>query len=90
MTADVPMNVLAINCGSSSIKWGLFEVSVDGRRGPSAPARARGRIKSLGSAATLHLAAAGVQPLEATKPVPNHGEYGDDMPEIRDWTWSAG
>jgi acetate kinase len=68
------MNVLAINCGSSSIKWGVFAVGVDGGRGTVASRRAHGRIERIGGAATLHFEVAGAEPLDTTAHVPDHDE----------------
>jgi acetate kinase len=47
------MNVLAINGGSSSIKWGVFAVRVDGGSGAAPSRRAHGRIEKIGGEATL-------------------------------------
>jgi acetate kinase len=68
------MNVLAINGGSSSIKWGVFAVGVDGGRGTVASRRAHGRIERIGGEATLHFEAAGAEPLDTTAHVPDHDE----------------
>ena len=51
------MNVLAVNCGSSSIKWGVFAAGVEGERGAVARRRAQGRIERVGGEATLHFGA---------------------------------
>jgi acetate kinase len=64
------MNVLAVNCGSSSIKWGLFAAGVDGERGAVTRRWAQGRIERVGSEATLHFEAAGVESIDTTAQVP--------------------
>jgi acetate kinase len=68
------MNVLAINCGSSSIKWELFTAAVEGGRGTVVRRRARGRIERIGGEATLRFEAAGAEPLDTTERVPDHDE----------------
>jgi acetate kinase len=72
------MNVLAINCGSSSIKWGIFAVGV----GADTSQRARGRIERLGGEATLRFEAGPGERLETTAHVADHGE---GMGRIADW-----
>jgi len=76
------MNVLAINCGSSSVKWGVFDVPADGRRRRVANRRARGRIESVGAEATLHFEADAGARLETTSRIADHGEA---VRRIVDW-----
>ena len=67
------MNVLAINCGSSSIKWGLFDAAVNGDEAPVVRRRARGGIEQLGGEkARLRFEADGAAPLDTTASVPDH------------------
>src|SRR5258705_1844407 len=66
------MNVLSINCGSSSIKFGLFAPA--GEEGAGAVSRlAGGRVEKLGGEQTeLHFETDGGKPLEATAAVHDH------------------
>lgn len=57
---------MAINCGSSSIKWGVFAAGVDGRHGAVARRLAEGRIERVAGEATLHFEGAGVEALRPT------------------------
>ena len=66
------VNVLAINCGSSSIRWGIFAVSANGGRGRVVHRHAHGRIEQIGDAAQVHVEADGAAPLDTTVPVPDH------------------
>jgi len=67
------MNVLAINCGSSSIKWGVFAATVSGDRAGVVRRHAGGRIEQLGAdKAQLHFEADGAAPLDTTAPVSDH------------------
>jgi acetate kinase len=75
------MNILAINCGSSSIKWGVFTAGVDRGRAV-AQKRAQGRIERIGGEATLHFEAAGAEPLDTAALVPDHDE---GVRRIADW-----
>lgn len=68
------MNVLALNCGSSSIKWALSTAGVERRRGAVARRPARGRIERIGGEATLRFEAGGVDSLDTTAPVPDHDD----------------
>jgi acetate kinase len=68
------MNVLAINCGSSSIKFGLF-APASGERAGVVRRLAGGRIEKLGGEKTeLHFETDGGAPLETTAAVPDHAE----------------
>jgi acetate kinase len=67
------MNVLAINCGSSSIKFGLFDAPASGERAAAARRLAGGRIERLGrNDAQLSFEADGGAPLETTAAVSDH------------------
>jgi len=69
------MNVLAINCGSSSLKFGLF--ALDGRESRDQIIRrlAGGSIERLGGeGAQIDFAADGAAPTRATTPVADHAE----------------
>jgi acetate kinase len=69
------MNVLAINCGSSSIKCGVFETA--GRSGGSTGARrlASGRIEKLGAdKAQLRFETGGGAPVDTTEALRDHAE----------------
>lgn len=64
------MNVLTINCGSSSIKWELFAAAKD-----AIPRRtARGRIERIGGEATLHFEAVGAEAVDTTEQVLVHDD----------------
>ena len=64
------MNVLAINCGSSSIKWGLFALEA----AAEASRVAHGRIERLGSQAIVRFEAGTGGRLNTTGPVTDHDE----------------
>src|SRR5258705_10800565 len=66
------MYVLAINCGSSSIKFGLFAPA--GEEGAGAVSRlAGGRVEKLGGEPTeLHFETDGGKPLETTAALHDH------------------
>ncbi len=81
------MNVLAINCGSSSVKWGLFAVAVAGGRGLAVRRHAHGRIEPLGSAARVHAERDGAEPLDTTQAVPDHAGGVD---QVAEWLGTAG
>ncbi len=68
------LNVLAINCGSSSIKCGVFEAA--GRDGSGGVRRlASGRIEKLGAdKAQLRFEADGGAPVDTTEAVRDHAE----------------
>jgi acetate kinase len=67
------MNVLAINCGSSSIKFGLFAAPASGERAGAVRRLAGGHIEKLGmERAELHFAADGAAPVDATAAVQDH------------------
>jgi acetate kinase len=72
------MNVLAINCGSSSIKWELFTAARD------AVARriARGGIERIGGAATLHFEAVGAEAVDRKERI---GAHDDGVRRITEW-----
>jgi acetate kinase len=77
------MNALAINCGSSSIKWGLFAVDLTAVRSR----RAHGRIERLGGEAVLHFEASTGERLVTTARVADHG---DGMRRIAEWIAATG
>jgi acetate kinase len=72
------MDVLAVNCGSSSIKWGIFAVGT----GPAASRRAHGRIERLGGEAILRFETGTGERLDTMAPVADHGE---GMRRIAEW-----
>jgi acetate kinase len=72
------MNVLAINCGSSSIKWGVFAVDA----AAVSSRRAHGRIERLGGEAALRFEAGTGERLATTTHVADHG---DGMRRIAEW-----
>jgi len=66
------MNVLAINCGSSSIKFGLF-APAGGEQAGALSRLAGGRVEKLGGEQTeLHFETDGDKPLETTAAVHDH------------------
>ena len=66
------MNVLAINCGSSSIKFGLF-APAGGQQARAVSRLAGGRVEKLGGEKTeLHFETEGGKPLETTAAVRDH------------------
>jgi acetate kinase len=79
------MNVLAVNGGSSSLKWAVVAPGVDRRRDVPRPT-ARGRIEGIGGLATLHFEAAAVAPLDTTAQVPDHG---DGVRRVAQWIADA-
>jgi acetate kinase len=72
------MNVLAINCGSSSIKWVVFAVGTDA----VASRRAHGRIERIGGEAAIRFEAGTGKRLDTTAHVADHG---DGIRRIADW-----
>jgi acetate kinase len=80
------MNVLAINCGSSSIKFGLFAAPAGGEGEGAARRLAGGRIERLGQdKAEVHFDADGA-PLDTTAPVSDQTE---GVRRIADWLGAA-
>ncbi|HYS25541.1 MAG TPA: acetate kinase, partial [Vicinamibacterales bacterium] len=77
------MNVLAINCGSSSIKFGLFEAATTGARPDGASRLAGGRIERLGTdKAELHFETDRGAPLDTTAAVRDQAE---GVRQIAEW-----
>ena len=68
------MNVLAINCGSSSIKWGIFTTGWTEDVAPLRDGRLKAGSKGFSGEATLHFEAAGAELPDTTEPVPDHDE----------------
>ena len=69
------MNVLAINCGSSSLKFGLFALDGRGSRDEAIRRLAGGGIERLGGdKAQIDFAADGGAPTRTTTPVADHAE----------------
>src|SRR6185369_7886739 len=69
------MNVLAINCGSSSIKFGLF-APAGGEQARAVSRLAGGRVEKLGGEQTeLHFETDGGKPLETTAGVQRIAEW---------------
>src|SRR5262245_31224122 len=69
------MNVLAINCGSSSIKCGVVEAASRSDESGGVRRLASGRIEKLGAdKAQLRLEADGGTPVDATEAVRDHAE----------------
>lgn len=65
------MRILSINCGSSTLKFGV--VDVDGTREPTISHRARGTVERIGGQATAILSAGG-RTVESTSRATDHGE----------------
>src|SRR5437899_920359 len=73
--ADAAMNVLAVNCGSSSIKFGLFAAPASGEHGDGMSRLAGGGIERLGTGrAQLHFETVRGVPLDTTGVVPDQAE----------------
>lgn len=69
------MNVLAINCGSSSIKFGLFAAAASTEHAGGPGRLASGRIERLGTdQAQLHFETDRGAPLDTTAAVPDQAE----------------
>ena len=69
------MNVLAVNCGSSSIKFGLFAAPASGEHGDGMSRLAGGGIERLGTGrAQLHFETVRGVPLDTTGVVPDQAE----------------
>jgi acetate kinase len=69
------MNVLAINSGSSSIKFKVVELGdVPGNTMPRARVHYEGAIQEIGPAATLSFGGVGQQAVKSTKPLTTHVE----------------
>jgi acetate kinase len=65
------MRILTINCGSSTLKFELFEAAAQCLREERTPTPIS-RCESLVAQATAY-----------------SREHLEDMPEIRDWTWTG-
>ena len=77
------MNVLALNCGSSSIKFRIFTLD-----GGAEPRRvAQGGIERIGEAATIEFTAEGGAAVQATERVPDHAA---GVRRVLDWTSALG
>ena len=72
------MNVLAINCGSSAIKWRLSALDAVADASQST----HGRIERRGSQAVVRFEAVTGERLDTTGPVADHGE---GIGRIADW-----
>ncbi|PYN31017.1 MAG: acetate kinase [Candidatus Rokuibacteriota bacterium] len=82
------MNVLAINCGSSSIKFGLFAAPASGGRAGVVRRQAGGRIERLGQdKAQLHFETDSGAPLDTAAAVPDHAE---GVRRIAEWIRAIG
>ncbi len=82
------MNVLAINCGSSSIKFALFAAPEDGERGEGLRLLAGGRIERLGTeSAQLHFQTGRGAPVDTTAAV---RDPAGGMQRIAEWLRGAG
>jgi len=68
------MNILAVNCGSSSVKWGVYDVVADAGRGMIARQSAHGQIEGIGGTARIHFEASGAEGLDMTTQVPHYRE----------------
>ncbi len=76
------MNVLALNCGSSSIKFGLF-TAASGERAGEVRRLAHGRVEKVGGdKADLRFRADGATPLDTTAPVRDHA---DGVSRLAEW-----
>src|SRR5438270_393873 len=80
------MKVLAINCGSSSLKFRLFDAP-GGQAGGDARKLAGGLIDRIGAASTLEFAAAGGAALEQAEPVADHAT---GVRRVFDWLSASG
>ena len=77
------MNVLAINCGSSSIKFGLFDAAAIGARPDGASRLAGGHIERLGTdKAELHFETGRGAPRDTTAAVHDQAE---GVRQIAEW-----
>lgn len=77
------MNVLALNCGSSSIKFRIFALD-----GGTEPRRvAHGGVERIGDAATIELVAEGSEAVRTTEGVADHAA---GVRRVLDWTSSFG
>jgi acetate kinase len=82
----MPMRVLVINCGSSTLKFDLIDTTATGT-GPTAQGRlARGVLEHIGSQARLDFVA-GSHAYQDTVTVADHGEASR---RILDWLGTAG
>jgi len=66
------MNVLVLNCGSSSLKFQLIETNLEAIEKNADLQRARGVIERIGSEALINLAVEGKPPLRRTAPLRDH------------------
>ena len=83
----IPMQILTINGGSSSIKWALFE------QGEPPMRSLQGRLTGIGSAQANFLVKDQTRTVKQAlrDKLIQHKQYitehGEDMPDIRDWKW---
>ena len=66
------MNVLVLNCGSSSLKFQLIETELEAIERNADLRKAKGTIERVGSEAVIHLQADGKRPLRQAAPLRDH------------------
>ena len=83
------MNVLVVNCGSSSLKFQLRHVPADAKRSGDGRLRAQGRVQGLGmeGGSEVTLRADGGAPVTSRRAVPDHAAAARIAP-MRCWTAS--
>ena len=63
------MNVLVLNCGSSSLKFQLISTSLEQIEQNADRTLAKGHIERIGGAATLHFTVDGLPPIRSARPI---------------------
>lgn len=63
------MNILVLNCGSSSLKFQLISTSLERIAENADRTLARGHIERIGGAATISFSAHGVEPVRSARPI---------------------
>jgi acetate kinase len=66
------MKILVFNCGSSTVKFQLLEVALDGTPAPDVRALARGMVDRIGADSTLRFEVGGEAAQKRTIPARNH------------------
>jgi acetate kinase len=76
------MNILVLNCGSSTLKFQLIGTAVQSGPGNADRKLARGLVDRIGGESTCSFTAGGAKPHETTGVIPNHEEA---VGRVIDW-----
>ncbi len=73
------MNVLVLNCGSSSLKFQIFETSLEAIENNSSQCLLKGLIERIGSQALLTFEVPGQNKIRQSQPIKNHRQAINDV-----------